>query len=68
MGERIGRTGRIDTDFFRVMCLEIREKSKKKIRANPPDPPNPFSHRITIVSQVLRFFKIPSFLIRVTRR
>jgi hypothetical protein len=43
MGERIGR---IRTDFFGVRALEIRQKSKK-IRFNPPDPPNPFSHRIT---------------------
>jgi hypothetical protein len=46
MGERIRRIGRIDTDFSGVRVLGIREKSKK-IRINPPDPPNPFSHRIT---------------------
>jgi hypothetical protein len=46
MGERIGRIGRIDTDFLGVHVLEIREKSKK-IRFNLPNPPNPFSHRIT---------------------
>jgi hypothetical protein len=30
MGERMGRIGRIDTDFFWGHVLEIREKSKKK--------------------------------------
>jgi hypothetical protein len=49
MGERIGRIGRIDTDFFFARMLEIRKKSKK-ICVNPPDPPNPFSHRITKIS------------------
>jgi hypothetical protein len=44
MGERIGRIGRIDTDFF--VLLGFRTVVPKKIRANPPDPPNPFSHRI----------------------
>jgi hypothetical protein len=29
MGERIGRIGRIDTDFSLTHVLEIREKSKK---------------------------------------
>jgi hypothetical protein len=43
MGERIGR---IRTDFLVVRVLGIREKIKK-IRINPPDPPNPFSHCIT---------------------
>jgi hypothetical protein len=46
MGERIGRIGRIDTDFLGRVRLES-VKSKKKIRVNPPDPPHPFSHCIT---------------------
>jgi hypothetical protein len=46
MGERIGRIGRIQTDFFLVRMLGIRKKSKK-IRSDLPDPPNPFSHCIT---------------------
>jgi hypothetical protein len=45
MGERIGRIGQIYTDFF-CFCLDFEPKFKK-IRANPPDPLNPFSHRIT---------------------
>jgi hypothetical protein len=55
MGERIGRIGRIDTDFFwmRVLCHSVGNqrflRNDKKIRVNPPDPPNPFSHRITIL-------------------
>jgi hypothetical protein len=48
MGERIERIGRIDTDFFFAM---FQIWAKKKIRINLPNPPNPFSHRITIVSQ-----------------
>jgi hypothetical protein len=51
MGERIGRIGRIDTDFYGARMLGIREKSKK-IRVNPPDPPNPFSHRIIIFQSI----------------
>jgi hypothetical protein len=46
MEERIGRIGRIRTDFFWVRLLGIRQKIKK-IRSYPPDPPNPFFHRIT---------------------
>jgi hypothetical protein len=49
MGERIGRIGRMETDFFWVRVLGIRVK-EKKIRLYPPDPPHPFSHRITLVS------------------
>jgi hypothetical protein len=29
------------------VCLES-VNNPKKIRFNPPDPPNPFSHRITL--------------------
>jgi hypothetical protein len=54
MGERIGRIGRIETDFFGMRVLGIRQKIKE-IRSYPPDPPNPFSHCIT-VSQTYIFF------------
>jgi hypothetical protein len=47
MGERMGRIGRIRTDFFFGFILKIRAKKSRKIRLNPPDPPHPFSHRIT---------------------
>jgi hypothetical protein len=59
MGERIGRIGRIKTDFFQYFILNRSENQKiilKKIRFNPPDPLNPFSHSITIVSHVLNSF------------
>jgi hypothetical protein len=36
MGKRIGRIGRIETDFFGVRVLEIREKIKK-IRFHSPE-------------------------------
>jgi hypothetical protein len=38
MGERIGRIGRIDTDFFLVRVLEIRKKSKKSVSIRPIRP------------------------------
>jgi hypothetical protein len=47
MGERIGRIGRIQTDFGDLNA-RISSKKSKKIRFNLPDPPNPFSHRIGI--------------------
>jgi hypothetical protein len=47
MGERIGQIGRIDTDFLGRVRLES-VKNQKKIRVNPPNPPNPFSHSISI--------------------
>ena len=47
MGERMGRIGRICTDFFEFI-FKIQAKLKK-IRTNPPDPPHPFSHSITIL-------------------
>jgi hypothetical protein len=47
MGERIGRIRRICTDFFLNECLKSEQKIKK-IRVNPLNPPNPFSHCIGI--------------------
>jgi hypothetical protein len=47
MEERIGRIEQIQTDFFTQMH-EFQAKKSKKIRFNPPDPPNPFSHCIGI--------------------
>jgi hypothetical protein len=38
-------SGGLKRIFSGVRVLGIREKIKK-IRVNPPDPPNPFSHRI----------------------
>jgi hypothetical protein len=46
MGERIGRIGRIGTDFFGII-YEFQAHASKKIRLDPPDLPNPFSHSIT---------------------
>jgi hypothetical protein len=46
MGERIGRIGRIYTDFLGTNA-RILSKKVKKIRFNLPNPPNPFSHCIT---------------------
>jgi hypothetical protein len=46
MGERIGRIGRIYTDFSLEQMFKIGAKSQK-IRLNLPNPPNPFSHCIT---------------------
>jgi hypothetical protein len=65
MGERIGRIGRIQTDFF-YFFTDSKHTHPKKIRSYPPDPPNPFSHRITTVSQHSKisnpkiFFQNPS--------
>jgi hypothetical protein len=50
MGERMGRIGQMNTDFLVLRSILIHVQ-KKKIRVNQPNPPNPFSHRITIVSQ-----------------
>jgi hypothetical protein len=47
MGERMGRIGQIETDFFLSKCTDFKQKIKK-IRLNPPDPPHPFSHCIGI--------------------
>jgi hypothetical protein len=47
MGERIGRIGRIETDFFLIFSRIPSTCTHEKIRFNPPNPPNPFSHRIT---------------------
>jgi hypothetical protein len=75
MGERMGRIGRIRTDFschsvgnllvgnlpvgnLPVGNLSFRRKRAKrqnsygmtrKIRSYPPNPPHPFSHRITML-------------------
>jgi hypothetical protein len=35
MGERIGRIGQIETDFFLVRMFEIREKIKKSVSIRP---------------------------------
>ncbi len=43
MGERMGRMGRIRTDFF-SKSMNFEQKNPKKIRSNPPNPPHPFSH------------------------
>jgi hypothetical protein len=48
MGERIGRIGRIDTDFSLVRVLEIRAKIKKKSVSIRPIRPI----RSPIVSQI----------------
>jgi hypothetical protein len=54
MGERMGRIGRIRTDFFLsfrrnlLVAFGVSYGMTKKIRSYPPDPPNPFSHRISI--------------------
>jgi hypothetical protein len=71
MGERIGRIGQIETDFFQNFILNLSQNPKiilKKICFNPPNPPNPFSHRITNVSQVLHFLEIHSFLIQIIKK
>jgi hypothetical protein len=47
MGERIRRIGRIDTDFL-FFFTDFKQMLKIKIRINPLNPPNPFSHSITI--------------------
>jgi hypothetical protein len=49
MGERIGRIGQIETDFF-CKFGSISKQKNKKIRLYPPDPLNPFSHCITKAS------------------
>jgi hypothetical protein len=51
MEERIGRIGRIETDFL-FFLLGYRTEIAKKIGSNPPDPPNPFSHCIGIFNYV----------------
>jgi hypothetical protein len=47
MGERMGRIGQIETDFFLIFSRIPNTRTNEKIRSDPPDPPNPFSHRIT---------------------
>jgi hypothetical protein len=49
MGERIGRIGRIQTDFWGRVCLESVQKSKKSVRIRPIRP-----IRSPIVSQNYR--------------
>jgi hypothetical protein len=50
MGERIGRIGRIETDFschsVGIFSRIPSTRTAEKIRLDPPDPPNPFSHCI----------------------
>jgi hypothetical protein len=43
MGERMGR---IRTDFFDFFT-DSKHTHPRKIRSDPPDPPHPFSHRIS---------------------
>jgi hypothetical protein len=51
MGERIGRIGQIETDFFVGACAWNPRKDSygmtRKIRSDLPNPLNPFSHCIT---------------------
>jgi hypothetical protein len=54
MGERIGRIGRIRTDFFWIQLYGF-QANKKKIRSDLPNPPNPFSHRISIFQNKTQF-------------
>jgi hypothetical protein len=44
MGERMERVGRIRTGFWGA--------ESKKIRSDPPDPPNPFSHCIAFFQSI----------------
>jgi hypothetical protein len=60
MGERIGRIGRIQTDFLDTDARVLSTKIKKKIRLYPPDPPNPFSHCITFSKAAITTFT-PNF-------
>jgi hypothetical protein len=53
MGERIGRIGRMQTDFFLIFCLKfIHLDSKKSVRIRPIRP-----IRSPIVSQPIIFSK-----------
>jgi hypothetical protein len=54
MGERMGRIGRIGTDFFLIFCLKT-VHCDEKIRANPPNPPHPFSHSIAFYQSLKRY-------------
>jgi hypothetical protein len=58
MGERIGR---IETDFWELYSQNPSKKTRK-IRLNPPDPPNPFSHCITTL---LRFRIEKGLILRI---
>jgi hypothetical protein len=59
MGERMGRIGRIETDFFLIFSRIPSTRTTKKIRSYPPNPPNPFSHRISTFPQglILQIFR-----------
>jgi hypothetical protein len=46
MEERIGRIRQIETDFFFTQMHGFLSKKSKKIRLDPLNPPNPFSHCI----------------------
>jgi hypothetical protein len=50
----LGGSGGSKRIFSVVRVLGIREKIKK-IRFNPPDPPNPFSHCIGIPKKWINF-------------
>jgi hypothetical protein len=72
IGERIGRIGRMETDFWGVRVLEFREKSKKKSVVHPPDPPNPFSHCIpkllSVVYIVHFWFQLGKVTLQLAQR
>jgi peroxiredoxin len=53
MGKRMGRIGRICTDFFGAMH-DFQAKNQQKIRANPLNPPHPFFHSIGIPKSEIR--------------
>jgi hypothetical protein len=48
---RLSGLGVWETDFFSILTW-ILNLNKKKIRLHPPNPLNPFSHRIGIVSPI----------------
>jgi hypothetical protein len=53
MGERMGRIGRIETDFFWARVLAIREKSKKSASIRPIRP-----IRSPIVSHIEIYWRV----------
>jgi hypothetical protein len=59
MGERMGRIGRIRTDFSLVLVLEIREKIKKSVWIRPIRP-----IRSPIGSQPIATFRNPQSTFR----
>jgi hypothetical protein len=59
MGERIRRI----FPCHSVGIFRFLRNDKKKSRVNPPNPPNPFSHRITTYLITNVFLSIPTPLI-----